>query len=73
MEPFLADLLLNDKLPNPLRLAIVYILTGFLFTVSIMNLIKTDSVIGKAVCALFTLFAVFSAVILSKKILKTKK
>lgn len=72
MEPFLADLLLSDKLPKPLRLAIVYVLTGFLFTIGIMNLIETESVMGKIVGALFTLFAVFSAIILSKKILKQK-
>ncbi len=63
MEPFIADLINNPKMPKRLRYLIVTIVCGFVIFIGIMLALKSPMVIGKifggVLAALFFAVAIY--------------
>lgn len=74
MEPFIADLINNPKIPKWLRSIIVTVVCGFVIFLGIMLALKSPMLVGKifggALSALFLAAAVYLFVKITKSQLK---
>ena len=74
MEPFIADLINNPKIPKWLRSIIVTIVCGFVIFLGVMLALKSPMLVGKifggALSALFLAAAVYLFVKITKSQLK---
>lgn len=63
MEPFIADLINNPKVPKWLRFVIVAVVCGLLIFLGVMLAINSSGLVGKIfggiLCALFVAVAVY--------------
>ena len=59
MEPFVADFLLNKKIPKPVRYAAAGLITGLILFICIFAGVASPYIIGKVVC--FTIAALMGA------------
>lgn len=71
MEPFLADFLLNPKIPKPLRYAVLAAISGFLVFLCLYCGIRNQSVIRAAVCFMIGGLMLVFFVLAARKIHKS--
>lgn len=71
MEPFLADLINNPKIPKAIRYAIVAVVIAFVLYIGISVAIVSPMIIGKAFGVILCVLALVAAVYLFRKIYKS--
>lgn len=73
MEPYIADLINNPKVPKIIRYLIVSTLEIFLIGVFVMVGVKNDNIAFKAMFFILTVIIVISYIYIIRKINKSSK
>ena len=68
MEPFLADLINNPKVPKVIRYAIVAVVSSFILYLGISCAIESPMIIGKAFGIILCVLILMAAIYLFRKI-----
>ena len=68
MEPFLADLINNPKVPKVIRYAIVAVVSSFILYLGISCAIESPMIIGKAFGIILCVLILVAAIYLFRKI-----
>ncbi len=68
MEPFLADLINNPKIPKVIRYAIVAVVSSFILYLGILCTIESPMIIGKAFGIILCVLTLMAAIYLFRKI-----
>ena len=71
MEPFLADLINNSKIPKAIRYAIVSVVCLFIFYLGMLCFVESQMIIGKAFGAVLCVLILAAAAYLINKIRKS--
>lgn len=71
MEPFIADLINNPKIPKWLRYIIVTIVCGFVIFLGVMLAIKSPMLIGKIFGVVLSILFFAAAIYLFERITKS--
>lgn len=73
MEPFIADLINNPKIPKWLRYGMVTLCCGFLIFLGVMLIGKSPLLVGKIFGGVLSVLFLAAAICLYVKIAKTTK
>ena len=72
MEPFIADLINNPKVPKWLRYVIVTLVCGFVIFLGVMLALKSPMLVGKIFGGALSVLVLAAAVFLLAKITKSQ-
>lgn len=70
MEPFLADIINNSKIPKPIRIGIVIVLITFIIIISLICIFNSPFLYGKIFGFLLIVVSIGILIFLCKKISK---
>lgn len=70
MEPFIADFLLNKKVPKPIRYAVLVALVGFIEFICAYAVIGSRYLTGKIICCVIGIMMLAGGFLAAKKIHK---
>lgn len=73
MEPFIADFLLNKKIPRILRYTVLAVLVGFIVFVCAYAGIVSKYLTGKMICCVIAVLMLIMGCLAAKKIYKKGK
>lgn len=68
MEPYLADFLMNRKIPRPIRYLLLAVIVGFIEFICIYCGIGNDSAAGAAVCFAVGVLMIVMGALAARKI-----